>query len=249
MTLLRTRAGLSCLLVFADAGAARAAGPPSGAQDPFSVQLALTSDYRFRGQSQSDRSSAIQAYIDYLHSSGAFAALWMSRGIAPSKYVLTEIDPTIGYEHDFSTESGATATLSYYWSQGPGPRSDGYFEGTVAYFRKLRRYAVNAELAFSPDYAYRSGPAVGLTGGVEGPLPFVHAEWLSASAHLGYQWLDDHRAYGTPNWFFYDVGLGASWRQFTLELRFVGTSTEDADCFGGTNLCDGGATVTLSTSL
>ena len=44
-----------------------------GAWGPITAGVALTSDYRFRGQSQTDRDAAIQGWVQYDHDSGFFA--------------------------------------------------------------------------------------------------------------------------------------------------------------------------------
>lgn len=216
---------------------------------PLSVELALTSDYRFKGQSQSDRSYAVQSYVRYDHDSGAFISLWTSAGLAPSKYALTEIDPTLGYTYEFSKGASTTISASYFWSHGPSRAKDGYFEGAMAYTRKFRWAEFSAELSYSPNYSYHSGHAWGISSGAERPLKFAGVTWLTASAHFGYQWIDNHKAYGTPNWIFYDLGLTATWKQFALDARFAGTNTEDVNCFRGSNLCDGGALLTLSANI
>ena len=55
---------------------ARADGEP--AWGPFSANIALTSDYRFRGQSQGQGEPALSGGIDYAGSSGFFAGVWAS---------------------------------------------------------------------------------------------------------------------------------------------------------------------------
>lgn len=218
-------------------------------ETPFSAELALTSDYRFKGQSQSDRSYAIQGYVSYVHDSGAFVNVWASTGLASSKYALTEIDPTLGYTYELSDHAWATISASYFMSRGPSRANDEYFEAAVTYTRKFRWAELSAELSYSPDYSYHSGHAWGITSGAERPLRFAGITWLTASAHFGYQWIDNHKAYGTPNWIFYDLGLTATWKRFALDVRFAGTNTEDISCFGGSNLCDGGMALTLSASI
>jgi len=242
-----TRGGMLCALVLSTL--IQSARAETADDKTFSAELALTSDYRFKGQSQSNRSSAVQGFVNYAHASGAFINVWASKGIASSKYALTEIDPSIGYSYELSDRASASVAIAYYWSQSRGRADDGYFEGTATYVRKFRWLELSAELSYSPDYSYHSGHAMGVTSAAEAPITLMGIRWLTASTHLGYQWIDDHKAYGTPNWIFYNIGLTGSWRQFALDLRFTGTNTEDINCFGGSNLCDGGVVLTLSANI
>ena len=50
----------------------------ASADDPISGNVALTTDYRFRGISQSDESPAIQGGFDFEHDSGFYLGAWGS---------------------------------------------------------------------------------------------------------------------------------------------------------------------------
>lgn len=67
-------------------------------ENNLSVTTTLASDYIFRGMTQTWNQPAVQASIDYTHSSGAFASLWASN--VDDKIVAgthTELDFTVGY--------------------------------------------------------------------------------------------------------------------------------------------------------
>lgn len=40
--------------------------------------------------------------------------------------------------------------------------------------RSIIEYELSAEIAYSSDYLGHSGHAVGMTSGIEGPIPFAH---------------------------------------------------------------------------
>ena len=64
----------------------------------WSANVTLTSDYRFRGQSQADRGAAVQGGIDYTHPSGLFAGLWASSiDFNDAQKSPAEVDFTGGY--------------------------------------------------------------------------------------------------------------------------------------------------------
>ena len=61
-------------------GAIPMAAMPAHSDDwgGFTANIALTTDYRFRGQSQSQGEFALSGGVDYAHESGFFAGVWAS---------------------------------------------------------------------------------------------------------------------------------------------------------------------------
>ncbi len=210
----------------------------------------LTSDYRFRGQSQTDRDAAVQGGVDYADPSGLFAGIWASSiDFNDPQKSPAEVDFIAGYSFSFADETSATGTLAYYWYPDSAPAHYDYFEvlGNVAH--DFSDFSLTGDATWSPDYSGRTGTAIGLSAGLQVPLTFGGIDWLSASAQFGHQWIEDNAAYGTPDWYFYDFGATATWEIFALDLRYTATDTSHADCFGGTDLCEGGVVLSLTASL
>jgi uncharacterized protein (TIGR02001 family) len=221
-----------------------------GAWGPISATVALTSDYRFRGQSQTDRGAAVQAGIDYTHPLGLYGSIWESTiDFNDAQQSPAEVDFLIGYIHDFSETTQASAAVAYYWYPDSSPAHYDYFELIGNLTHDLGALSVNADITYSPDYSGETGNAVGLSSGIDVPITLDDIDWLSASAHLGYQWIEDNVAYDTPDWFFFDFGAIATFEIFALDLRYTGTDTNKADCFSGTKLCQGGVVLTFTANL
>lgn len=110
-------------------------------------------------------------------------------------------------------------------------------------------FALSGDATFSPDYSGETGLAIGIAGGVQVPIAFEDIDWLSASGQFGRQWIDDNALYGTPDWYFYDFGLTATWEIFAFDLRYTGTDLNHAECFGGTELCAGGVVLSVTATL
>lgn len=72
---------------------------------PFSGNVALTSDYLYRGVSQSGYKAAIQGGFDYAHPSGLYAGAWGSSisWLGPNSNGL-ELDTYAGYSSSFATD-------------------------------------------------------------------------------------------------------------------------------------------------
>ena len=110
-------AGAFCLpsVVMAQAAAPAAAAPAS--PHTFSPNVGVVSDYLFRGISQSKGGAALQGGIDYSHSSGLYAGVWVSTITWVKQYLgsgSTEIDLYGGYkssigESDWSYDVGLIA--------------------------------------------------------------------------------------------------------------------------------------------
>ena len=243
-------AGLAIALSISGATVPASAEDEDGVWGPFSATVTLTSDYRFRGQSQTDRDAAVQAGIDYSDASGLFAGIWASTiDFNDPQQSPTEVDFTLGYAFGFFDAYKGSVTAAYYWYPDSAPADYDYFEIIGDASRDFETFSLNAEITYSPDYSGETGTAVGLTGGVDVPITLDEIDWLSASAHIGYQWVDDNAAYQSPDWFFYDFGLTAAWEVFALDLRYTGTDTAKADCFGGSELCESGVVLSLTANL
>lgn len=240
---------------------AQAQEEEEAAWGPFTAGLALTSDYRFRGQSQSARDGAVQGWVQYDHASGIFANIWASSidfndaGVNTTDDTSVEVDLTLGYNHEFSDKTSGSIKGVYYWYPDadflPGVNEYDYFELILGLAHDFGVASVNGELAWSPDYFFESGDAVSLKGGVAVPImdKFLFMDALSASANIGYQWIDDNATFGTPDYLYYDFGATVEWEIFSIDVRWVDTDLDKLECFGGTDLCEGGIVVSLTANL
>ena len=102
-----------------------AAGP---AWDP-AVGATLTSDYRFRGISQSNRRPALQGTVNVTHRSGFFGGVWAS---TISEYVAAgteaEIDLYGGYKHTSADGTTVDIGLLYYLYPDSNGVTTNFFE-------------------------------------------------------------------------------------------------------------------------
>ncbi len=109
-------AGMPAVLAGAPAMAADAA-PAS--PHTFTANVALVSNYIFRGLSQTFGKPAIQGGMDYAHASGVYAGLWGS-SISSQQYAggNTELDYYFGYNGKINDDWGWTA--GFYGYAYPG---------------------------------------------------------------------------------------------------------------------------------
>jgi uncharacterized protein (TIGR02001 family) len=216
------------------------AGPWGG----FTANIALTSDYRFRGISQTDRDPAVQGSVQYTDDSGLFANAWASNiDFNDPQDSPLEIDFTAGYNLKLWETTDATIKAVYYWYPDSDPANYDYLEGIFGVSHDFGQFALSGELAYSPDFFAETGDAVALTGGLVIPVSEDFLDGLSASAHLGHQWIDKAADYA-----FWDVGLTATWGQVSFDLRYVDTDLARSEC-GFTDWCEGGVVFTASIAL
>jgi uncharacterized protein (TIGR02001 family) len=74
------------------------------AESPFSFTLAATSDYTFRGASQTDEGPALQGSFTYTAPVGFYAGVWASNVDFGDGGPDAEIDTYIGYNTDLGDE-------------------------------------------------------------------------------------------------------------------------------------------------
>ena len=232
---------LTALPAFADGDEAAKSG--------WSGSVSLTSDYRFRGISQTDRNPAVQGGLEYNGSQGLFAGVWASNvDFGGSGVASWELDIYAGYTHAISEACEATIKAIYYvYPEADVPGSDlDYFELIGSVSHDMGPAALSLELAYTPDYFGGTGSATSVSGGIDVPImPSVYLfdGGIAASGHVGYQMFDDNVAVGLKDYVFYDVGISATAGAFTLDVRYVGTDISEVEC-GGIDSCESGVVVT-----
>lgn len=248
------KAGLFAAVALASVPVAYA-GDDEAAWGPFTAGATLTSDYRFRGISQTDRGAAIQGWVQYDHASGFFANVWASNidfNDSATYDSSLEVDLTAGYNHAFSEQTSAGIKAVYYWyadADTPAGFPDyDYFEVIANVAHDFGKAAVSAELAWTPDNFGETNDAVALTGGVSVPITdsFIFFDGgVAASGHLGYQWLDTSAS--LPDYLYYDLGVTATWGIFDVDVRWVGTDVSNTTC--GSDICEDGVVLSVTANL
>ncbi len=225
-------------------GATSTTGVVLAEEHEISGNVALATDYRFRGISQTGRDPAIQGGFDYGHESGLYIGTWASNVSFTEGG--TEIDLYAGWGTDLSENVALDLGVLYYGY--PSDEDADYVE----IYGSLGFYGVTLGLNYSPEYTYDTGSYFYLYGAYSLPL----GENFSLDLNLGLNQFEDDNlesflgaADVGKNYLDYSIGVSTSVVGVDLTLAYVGTDIDKSDCFGGTKDCQGNAVFTISKSL
>lgn len=212
------------------------------AEVEFSGNVGLTTDYVYRGISQTDSGPAIQGGFDLEHSSGLSAGIWASNLDFGDDSDI-EIDYYAAFGGEFANKLGYSVGAIYYSYPSSKAADDGDYDfaevnGSLSY--DFGPAAVSVGLNYSDDFFGSTGNATYATLGVDVPLPNDFA----LSLHYGAQNIDDATDYN--DW---KLGLGKSYGGFDFALDYTDTDLSDNTDCGGANICDDRVIFTISKSL
>ena len=218
-----------------------------------SGSASITSDYRFRGVSQSDQEMAVQGGITIAHESGAYVGTWASNlsGWGTFGGANMELDLIAGYKAKLSDTATLDIGATWYMYPGGADETD-FVEPYVKLTGTTGPATLTAGVAYAPAQEalgrwYRTGAdaAAGVytdEGDKEDNLYLwgdaavaLAGTPLTAKAHLGYS--DGNSGLGpnatslapTGTYWDWSLGVDATWRNLTLGAAYVGTDISDRD--------------------
>ena len=211
------------------------AGTVLAQESPFSANVSLTTDYAYRGISQTDEKAALQGGFDYAHSSGFYAGVWGSNiswlndiPASTSTGSSLELDLYAGYSTELGPIGLDVGVLQYYypgnynstWRAETGLEKPDTLEGYVGLSWEFLSFKYSnsfTDLFGAPDS--------------EGSQYFdLSAEYevmdgLTVDAHYG------HQAITGVTESYYDWKVGGTYNLggFDLGLHYVDTDIDDVD--------------------
>lgn len=217
------------------------------AETTFSGNVAVTTDYKFRGISQTGSAFAVQGGFDVAHDM-LYAGVWASNvnfdeaslgtiglraqteldvyaGIKPKWGPVTYDFGVLGYLYPSASEkSVGVGELDYY---------EVYAKASGTLGEKL---GVGASVNYSPEYTTKTGKAYYLEVNAAYPV----SDMLSVSGALGYQDVEDPSGVFTSstgqkkagdNYTTWNLGGTANVHGFALDLRYVDTNIDKSSLF------------------
>jgi len=210
-----------------------------------SGNVALTTDYVYRGISQTDSGAAIQGGFDLEHSSGFYAGIWASN-LDFDDNADIEVDYYAGFGGEFKNMVGYDVGVIYYAYPDSSDADDNDYDFTEVYGSLSYDFgpaAVSLGVNYSSDFfGTNTDNATYVALGVDVPLP----NDFGLSLHYGDQDVDVD---GGSDFDYNDwkIGVSKSWKGFDFALDYTDTDLSDADCGG--NFCDDRFIFTISKSL
>lgn len=185
---LRIATALSTLVLTLPAAFAQTAAPAPAPEHTFAYNVALSSQYIYRGLSQSNYRPAFSVGVDYTHASGFYAGAWASSitwlrdfGISFGR---VEIDTYLGYKQsvgDFTYDFGY---LRYNY---PGSVSSGFTRPDTDEI-----YVAGTLKEYTLKYSHGISNVFGTAGSKNTGYIDLTAAWpvmegITLTAHVGHQ--------------------------------------------------------------
>jgi len=185
------------------------------------ANVALVSDYRFRGVSLSDEALAIQGGFDLGFESGLYLGAWGS-SIEPVGNSEMELDLYVGYGGEIGVLSYDLGVIGYFY---PGAEDVAYGEVYASLTGMLGLVETTGSLAYAPEQD-NIGNDDNFYVNLSGALPLGETG-LSVSAGIGYE----TGAFGDPDgdgddkvdW---TLGIGGDAYGVDWTLAYIDTSEE-----------------------
>lgn len=211
-----------------------------------SGSAAFTSDYLFRGVSQTSNNAAVQGAMTFTHTSGAYFSLWGS-SIASGAGGL-ELDTLIGYGGKAGDMAYDVGVMRYNYP-GANKASNGFDPDYDEVYGSVSMSGAKVGFNYSPDYYQESDAfmylyasygteVAGMTvSGSLGINKFDSAAMMTQALALAATNKED-------TYMDYKLAVSKTVGGVGVEGAYIGSDIDDADCGGG--LCDGRIVVTLS---
>lgn len=225
MSFRKTAIASSLSLLLLGTGPARAATSGS---------LALTSDYMFRGVSQTNRDPALQGGIEYAHDSGFYVGAWGSNiswlsDIPGDISSSLELDGYLGYRGKAGQlVAYDVGVLTYDY---PGDFPDGFSRADTTELYLGATVAPSETLSFGLKYSYAVTELFGYAGSdgsgyLDATLNWAFSPGWTLNAHGGRQWIENNEAFEYTDW---KLGVTRAFDNgFSIAAAWTDTDAEQA---------------------
>ena len=207
------------------------------AQAGTSGNVSLTSDYVFRGVSQTNQEPALQGGVEYAADSGFYIGSWgssiswlsdLSTSAAPISSNL-ELDLYGGYRGKFSDAVSYDVGALYYWYPGDYPA--GFNSADTLEVYAGITVAASDKLSLGAKYSYATTDLFGYvdsdgSGYLDLSANFAVGKGWTIGAHAGKQWIEGNEAFEYTDW---KLGVTKAFDNgFSVGLAWTGTDADDA---------------------
>jgi len=222
----------------------------------FSATVTLTSDYTFRGISQTDSGPAIQGAIDYDYTFnpaiGLYAGVFGSNvDFDDGDEANLELDLYAGLKGEISGFIWQAGVIHYAY---PGAEVGDVHYNFTELAAKLGYdfdfVLLTGGVNYSWDYFFETGDSLYVSADASVPLKFLPYD-IALGLHAGHQSIEDNARFGAPDYYDWSVGISGKVQGFVLAVTYVDTDIKKSECFPGSGLtktCEGRAVFSISRS-
>ncbi|ACK52487.1 conserved hypothetical protein [Methylocella silvestris BL2] len=224
----------------ADLAVTPAAPPPPPIDLGFGMKLA--NDYVFRGIDNSNGHFAAQGYLELRAIDWIYAGVWTSNVSFPTAYGLNnpsaEIDLYGGLRHTWGALTLDLGGLYYEYPSQTIPAGGFTMNYYELYFKPTYvindTFTIGGNVYGTTNFANSGSSGIYASGTLKVNFP-TFLPWKGvatyASGEFGGQFLDDNR-FGVklPTYATWNVGLGATYDIWTLDVRYSGSSLSQNSC-------------------
>jgi uncharacterized protein (TIGR02001 family) len=194
---------------------------------PLSANGAVTTNYVFRGISQSGAQSAVQAGLDYDLGElvpGLAVGTWASSidfGHVNGEDTPMELDLYGSYTGSFTDAFGYSfGVITYNYPNSPHGVNYNWYEIWAGLTYNFGVASVTGKVYYSPDYVNLSDRQIYYNGAVSIPI----APWLSINGSVGYTDLENAVPPLIKSYTDYGVNIAATYEAYTVTVGWTGTS-------------------------
>ncbi len=211
--------------------------------------VALTTDYRFRGISQTDSGPAIQGGFDIEHKSGLYAGVWGSNIDFAGSDASMELDYYVGFAGEINKDVGYD--VGWIWYDYPQGDNNNEMLDYYEWYGSISAFGATLGMAYSPDY----------TGDINSftytylDYSFGLPEDISLDLHYGINRFDDgggstdgDNFFGRGHYDDWSVGLSKDMWGVNWAVTYIDTNVSDTEC-GNNQDCSSQYVFTISKSL
>jgi uncharacterized protein (TIGR02001 family) len=220
------------------AGGACLCSAPAFAQTPMGGGFTIsggvtgTTDYRFRGTSQSSGDPALQGTVTVDHASGLYGGVFastLSDAIRPGEF---EIDAFVGYTREVASGTDVDVGVQFYgFPANDGLDDASYFEPYASVRHTLGPVTAEVGAAYAWEQAGLGGnDSLYVYGDLRGGVPFTP---LTITSRVGYT---SGPGRFSPYSDYLDWRIGAQYKRgpFTISLDYVDTDLPELANADGT---------------
>ena len=227
---------------------------PATALAGTSGNIALTSDYVFRGVSQTDEEPALQGGIEYAHDSGFYAGAWGSNvswlSDLPGEISSSlELDGYLGFRGKAGEAFAYDLGVLTYWYPGDFP--DGFNSADTTELYAGFTFAPSDALSLGLKYSYAATDLFGYadsdgSGYLDASLNWTFVPGWTLNLRGGRQWIENNEDFEYADW---KLGVTRAFDSgFSIAAAWTDTDADQAlytNAYGN-EIADGRFAVTLA---